>query len=163
GGELLLRWHHPEHGPVAPARFIPVAEESGLICEIGAWVIEQACETLLRLAQAGAPLCLSVNIQPRQFHPSDFGGVVRDMLARTRLGRRGAEGSRLILGVTEGLFLEHWESAASRMAELTALGIRFSIDAFGPGYSSLAYLRRLPLHELKIDRSFVQDVPRDPN
>jgi diguanylate cyclase (GGDEF)-like protein/PAS domain S-box-containing protein len=158
GGELLLRWEHAQRGPVSPAVFIPIAEESGLILRLGDLVVQRACEALARLQQAGAAITLSVNISPRQFRQEDFVERMREVLART-----GAPATRLIFEVTEGLLIEKWEDAARRMSELAALGIRFSIDDFGTGYSSLSYLKKLPLHELKIDRSFVQNTPADAN
>jgi diguanylate cyclase (GGDEF)-like protein/PAS domain S-box-containing protein len=158
GGELLLRWTHPERGAVSPAFFIPIAEESGLILQLGARVLRTACETLARMDAAGSPLSLSVNISPRQFRQDDFVEQMRALLSDT-----GAPPSRLILEVTEGLLIEDWEGVASRMAELAALGMRFSIDDFGTGYSSLSYLKKLPLHEIKIDKSFVQNTPDDAN
>ena len=158
GGELLLRWHHPQRGNVPPDRFIPVAEQSGLILRIGEWVLLQACESLARLHAAGSPLLLSVNVSTRQFRQDDFVGRISAILART-----GAPAGQLILEVTESLFMEDWRGTSARMAELVQLGVRFSIDDFGTGYSSLAYLKKLPLFELKIDKSFVQDTPDDAN
>ncbi len=157
GGELLLRWTHPTRGKVSPARFIPVAEDTGLILPLGDFVIRQACEALVRMQTAGRSLPLSVNVSPRQFRKDDFVQQVRDVLAAT-----GAPASQLVFEVTESLLIDDWEGAQARMSELVQLGIRFSIDDFGTGYSSLAYLRRLPLFELKIDRSFVRDTPHDP-
>lgn len=158
GGELLLRWQHPVRGAVSPACFIPVAEESGLILPLGDWVVWQACETLATLHAAGHPLSLSVNVSPRQFRRDDFVERIQAILSDT-----GAPASGLILEITEGLLIKNWEDAAARMAQLVAMGVRFSIDDFGTGYSSLAYLKKLPLYELKIDKSFVQDTPDDPN
>ncbi len=158
GGELLLRWNHAQRGNVPPARFIPVAEQSGLILALGDLVIRQAAETLVRIQACGAGHSLSVNISPRQFRQEDFVERVRDMMAQAR-----APASRLIFEVTENLLIDDLEVVASRMTALAAMGIRFSIDDFGTGYSSLAYLKRLPLHEIKIDKSFVQDTPADPN
>ena len=158
GGELLLRWQHPRRGSVPPSRFVPLAEESGFICRIGAWVVEQACWALAQLAASGCDHSLSVNISPRQFHEASFVDSVRRALERS-----GAPASRLVLEVTESLFIDHWEAVAGRMRELHQIGVRFSIDDFGTGYSNLSYLRRLPLHEIKIDKSFVRDVPADSN
>jgi diguanylate cyclase (GGDEF)-like protein/PAS domain S-box-containing protein len=158
GGELLLRWTHPERGAVAPSFFIPIAEESGLILLLGERVLRAACGALARMDAAGSPLSLSVNISPRQFRQDDFVERMHALLAET-----GAPPARLILEVTEGLLIEDWEGVALRMAELAAMGIRFSIDDFGTGYSSLSYLKKLPLHEIKIDRSFVQNTPDDAN
>jgi len=154
GGELLVRWIHPTRGVVSPAVFIPIAEESGLILQLGQQVLQTACEALARMDAAGSTLSLSVNISPRQFRQDDFVGQLQSLLDAT-----GAPATRLILEVTEGLLIEDWKDVASRMTELAALGIRFSIDDFGTGYSSLAYLNKLPLHEIKIDKSFVQNTP----
>ena len=160
GGELLLRWRHPSRGVVSPATFIPIAEETGFICELGAWVIEQACQLQLRLAAGGSLLSLSINISPRQFHQESFVEDVRAVLLRT-----GADPRKLVFEVTESLFIGHWEAetVAERMQALHRLGIRFSIDDFGTGYSNLGYLRHLPLHELKIDQSFVRELPTNPS
>ena len=158
GGELLMRWNHPTRGNVPPSRFIPIAEASGLILRMGDWMIQQACETLARLQAAGHTLSLSVNVSQRQFRQDDFVERVRHVLAHT-----GADPTQLILEVTESLFIENLDDTIARMTEIVQLGVRFSIDDFGTGYSSLAYLKRLPLYELKIDKSFVQDTPDDPS
>jgi diguanylate cyclase (GGDEF)-like protein/PAS domain S-box-containing protein len=158
GAELLLRWNDPVRGDVPPAQFIPVAEESGLILALGETVLRRACEALVRLRAAGVTMPLSVNVSPRQFRKDDFVDSIRALLAQT-----GAPASGLILEVTEGLLIENWEATQARMSELVALGVRFSIDDFGTGYSSLGYLKKLPLYELKIDRSFVRDTPDDPS
>lgn len=158
GAELLLRWKDARRGFVAPASFIAAAEETGLIERIGVRVLQQACAALAQLQQQGRQLTISVNVSPRQFRQSDFVGQVREALASS-----GAQAQGLLLEVTEGLLIENWQDTAQRMNELVALGVRFSIDDFGTGYSSLAYLKRLPLYELKIDKSFVQDVPQDMN
>jgi diguanylate cyclase (GGDEF)-like protein len=156
GGELLMRWPQADGTMVPPNVFIPVAEESGLILALGAWAMRQACESVLALARAGVPLPLSVNVSPSQFRQADFVAQVRRVLADT-----GAPASMLILEVTEGVLIDKMEDTIDRMAQLAALGLRFSIDDFGTGYSSLAYLRQMPLYELKIDRSFVMDTPDD--
>ena len=158
GGELLLRWHHTVRGVVSPACFIPVAEESGLILPLGDCVLWQACVALATLHAAGQPLSLSVNVSPRQFRRDDFVERVQAILDDT-----GAPASGLILEITEGLLIKNWEVTAARMADLVTIGVRFSIDDFGTGYSSLSYLKKLPLYELKIDKSFVQDTPGDPS
>ena len=158
GGELLLRWQHPQRGNVPPNIFIPLAEESALILQLGQMVLQRACEALARLQQAGRNWTLSVNVSPRQFRSPDFVECVSHVLKES-----GADARGLILEVTEGLLIENWQDAVSRMSELVALGLRFSIDDFGTGYSSLAYLKKLPLYELKIDRTFVRDTPGDPN
>lgn len=158
GAEVLLRWHHPVHGQVPPSRFIPIAEETTLILHLGRWVLEQALHTQVRLQAAGHQLPLSINVSPRQFHQPDFVQQISALIERT-----GADPTCLVLEVTEGLLIENLDSTIARMNEIAALGIRFSIDDFGTGYSSLAYLKRLPLYELKIDRSFIQDTPTDPS
>ena len=158
GAELLMRWEHPVRGHVPPSRFIPIAESSGLILRMGDWMIQQACETLARLQVVGQDIALSVNVSERQFRQEDFVARVSDILAHT-----GAAPRNLILEVTESLLIENLDDTIARMTEIVQLGVRFSIDDFGTGYSSLAYLKRLPLYELKIDKSFVQDTPDDPN
>ena len=158
GAEFLLRWRHPVRGFVPPAQFVPIAEESGMILELGAWVLEQAGLTLARCGEEGNTLPISINVSPRQFRQADFVRQVERVLIDT-----GAPPAQLIFEVTEGLLIDNLEETIGRMAELAALGIRFSIDDFGTGYSSLAYLKRLPLHELKIDKSFVHDTPHDVN
>lgn len=156
GAELLMRWMHPVRGAVSPAVFIPVAEASGLILELGDWVMRQGCAALLRLQQAGQLMPISINVSPSQFRQSDFVDRVRGILVES-----GAPASQLIFEVTEGLLIDNLDDTVLRMRELVALGIRFSIDDFGTGYSSLSYLRKLPLFELKIDISFVMDTPAD--
>ena len=160
GAEALLRWRHPRDGFVSPAQFIPLAEESGLILPIGEWALQAACERLALWAQqpALAGLTLAVNVSPRQFHQSCF---VPQVLAA--LARAGAEGSHLKLEMTEGLLLADVEDTIAKMSTLRSYGVGFSLDDFGTGYSSLAYLKRLPLTQLKIDQSFVRDVLTDPN
>ncbi len=160
GAEALLRWRHPLKGFVSPAEFIPLAEDCGLILPLGEWVLHTACERLAQWAhQPGlATLGLAVNVSPRQFHQSGFVAQVLAALAST-----GADGRRLKLELTEGLLLQDVEDTIAKMAQLRAYGVGFSLDDFGTGYSSLAYLKRLPLDELKIDQSFVRDVLTDPN
>jgi diguanylate cyclase (GGDEF)-like protein/PAS domain S-box-containing protein len=158
GGELLLRWNHHRRGAVSPAHFIPIAEESGLILRLGDLVVRRACDALVRMQRDGCMVPLSVNISPLQFHQEDFVARMRTLLAVTH-----ACPSHLIFEVTEGLFIDKWQQVAARMAELSAMGIRFSLDDFGTGYSSLAYLKKLPLQEIKIDRQFVHNTPLDPN
>ena len=158
GGELLMRWNHPERGNVPPSRFIPVAEASGLILRMGDWMIGQACEALAQLQAQGLEYTISVNVSERQFRQEDFVERIRNVLSAT-----GAKAELLILEVTESLLIENLSDTIARMTELVHLGVRFSIDDFGTGYSSLAYLKRLPLYELKIDKSFVQDAPDDPS
>ena len=156
GAEMLMCWPQPDGAMVPPSVFIPVAEESGLILALGAWAMRQACESLLLLERTGVPLTLSVNVSPSQFSQPDFVEQVRGVLADT-----GAPASMLVLEVTEGVLVDRMADTIDRMTQLAALGLRFSIDDFGTGYSSLAYLRQMPLYELKIDRSFIVDTPAD--
>ncbi|USX15170.1 EAL domain-containing protein [Oxalobacteraceae bacterium OTU3CAMAD1] len=156
GGELLMRWPLAGGAMVPPSVFIPVAEESGLILALGAWALRQACEAVLLLERAGVSIPLSVNVSPSQFRQPDFVALVQRTLAET-----GAPAERLILEVTEGLLIDKLDDTVARMHQLAALGLRFSIDDFGTGYSSLAYLKKMPLYELKIDRSFIIDAPDD--
>jgi EAL domain-containing protein (putative c-di-GMP-specific phosphodiesterase class I) len=143
---------------VSPDVFIPAAEASGLIVKLGYWAMRQACLAWLRLSDAGHALPLSVNVSPSQFRERDFVAQVRAILRET-----GAPATQLIFEVTEGLLIENLDDTIARMHELAQLGIRFSIDDFGTGYSNLAYLKRMPLYELKIDRSFINDTPDDAN
>jgi diguanylate cyclase (GGDEF)-like protein/PAS domain S-box-containing protein len=160
GAETLLRWRHPEKGLLYPAAFIDLAEETGLIVPLGYWVLETACNQLAQWAARPemAHLRLAVNVSARQFHQPAFADQVRELLQRT-----GAPADRLKLELTESTLIEDAECVIEHMACLRALGIRFSLDDFGTGYSSLAYLKRLPLTQLKIDQSFVRDVLSDPN
>lgn len=158
GAEALLRWQHPKRDWVPPAAFIWLAESSGLIDDIGQWVLGEATQWLARCDELGVPLRIAVNISPRQFVQPDFPQRVRQTLAHS-----GADASRLVLEITENVLLHDPAQAAAHMIELKALGVRFSIDDFGTGYSSLAYLKRLPLSEIKIDRSFIAGLPDDSN
>ena len=158
GAEALVRWQHPERGLVPPGVFIPIAEESDLIVDLGVWVLSESCRLMAREDMAGYPLRLSVNLSPRHFRQKGFVPWLRDLLSAT-----GADPTHLTLEVTEGLMIDNINDVVAKMNELTAMGIHFSLDDFGTGYSSLAYLKRLPIHELKIDKSFVQDAPTDPN
>jgi diguanylate cyclase (GGDEF)-like protein/PAS domain S-box-containing protein len=156
GSEMLLRWRHATQGYVPPDIFIPLAEESDLIFHIGTWVIEAACSIEVQMRRQDMSLPLSINISPKQFRHPDFVTHVKKTIAITK-----AHASQLIFEVTEGLLIEDVEEIVTRMNELKNIGVRFSIDDFGTGYSSLAYLKRLPLYELKIDKQFAQDVPTD--
>ena len=155
GIEALLRWRHPQRGIVAPNEFISVAEDCGLIVPIGHWVLRTACEQLARWQNE--PMCrhlhLSVNVSARQFRQSDFADVVIGELRRA-----GAPAHLLKLELTESLVIEDVDDSIAKMHQLRARGVRFSVDDFGTGYSSLAYLTRLPLQQLKIDRSFVSNL-----
>lgn len=154
--EALLRWNHPELGSIPPVAFIPVAEACGLIVPIGQWVLETVCGWLARCSEAGHPIHVAVNVSIRQFQEPDF--IDRVLGA---IGHAGADPLHLTLELTESLLIDDAEASAMVMQRLAKRGIRFSIDDFGTGYSSLAYLKRLPLRELKIDKSFVQDICDD--
>lgn len=155
GAEALIRWQHPELGMMGPGRFIPVAEETGLIVDLGRWVVEQACRQLAAWQSAGLPpINLSVNVSAAQFQRNSILIVLRDALKAT-----GANPKQLWLEVTESMLMSDVEAGIALLKAVRGLGVRLSIDDFGTGYSSLAYLRRLPLDELKIDRSFLLGVP----
>ncbi|MFO1050470.1 MAG: EAL domain-containing protein [Geminicoccaceae bacterium] len=159
GVEALLRWVHPDFGVVPPAEFIPLAEETGLIVPIGAWVLRTACAQVHAWHRAGhAGLDLAVNISARQFQERSFVPSVAAALAET-----GFPAERIELELTESVIMRDALDVAQRLRELTALGIRLAVDDFGTGYSSLGYLRSFPIHALKIDRSFVRDIDRDPS
>lgn len=157
GAEVLLRWSHPGLGDISPARFIPLAEDSRQIVPIGYWVLEQALAILEHLQKFNSALTLSVNISPVQIQQADFVESVKRLLHGSRANPGG-----LILELTERIFLESPELAMQRLRALRGLGLGISIDDFGTGYSSLAYLKRLPVTELKIDREFVSGLPDDP-
>jgi diguanylate cyclase (GGDEF)-like protein/PAS domain S-box-containing protein len=155
GVEALVRWQHPQRGLVPPGEFIPLAESCGLILPMGRWILHSACRQLASWAhdprQTG--LTLAINVSARQFHHPDF---VADVLAA--LEESGADPQRLELELTESQLVQDIEALIGKMGQLKAHGVRFSLDDFGTGYSSLSYLKRLPLDQLKIDRSFVHDL-----
>lgn len=158
--EALARWQHPERGLVPPLEFIALAEETGLIIPLGHQMLREACEQLQAWSKHPATmhLSVSVNVSPRQFHHKDF----VDMVIRA-VDVAHAQPNLLVLEITEGLLMDNLEENVAKMHSLRSKGIRFSIDDFGTGYSSLAYLKRLPLDELKIDRAFVADIEQDEN
>jgi diguanylate cyclase (GGDEF)-like protein len=158
GAEVLLRWHHPQRGVISPLAFISVAENSGLIVEMGQWVLDQACAQIACWQQSlnTRELSLSVNISARQFRQADFVDMVKACIQRHQINPNA-----LRLELTESLLLENVDDAVLIMEELSQLGIQFSLDDFGTGYSSLQYLKKLPLYQLKIDRSFVHDLVTD--
>jgi diguanylate cyclase (GGDEF)-like protein/PAS domain S-box-containing protein len=160
GGEMLLRWMHPERGMVMPGQFIPLAEEIGLIVPIGLWVLETACAQLKAWQHDALTrdLTLSVNVSAKQFRQTDFVEQVRRVLLES-----GARASHLKLELTESTVLENVEDTVVKMNELKLRGVNFSLDDFGTGYSSLQYLKLLPLDQIKIDQSFVRDIASDPN
>jgi diguanylate cyclase (GGDEF)-like protein/PAS domain S-box-containing protein len=156
GAEALVRWQNPEEGLILPGRFIPVAEQSGLIEAIGEWVLRETCRQGQRWIAAGLPaLTLAVNVSSRQILRGDLAEKLGGILAET-----GFPPQRLELEMTESTLMEHGTHVVEILGNLRALGIRLAIDDFGTGYSSLAYLKRFPLDVLKIDKSFVDDIPR---
>jgi EAL domain-containing protein (putative c-di-GMP-specific phosphodiesterase class I) len=160
GAEALLRWDDPQLGLVLPTEFISMAEKTGLILPLGRWVLETACQQLAQWAKRPdlAHLTLAVNVSSRQFRQADF---VEQVLGG--LERSGARPDRLKIELTESLLIVNVEDVIAKMNLLQSRGIAFSLDDFGTGYSSLAYLKRLPLDQLKIDQGFVQNILLDPN
>jgi diguanylate cyclase (GGDEF)-like protein/PAS domain S-box-containing protein len=159
GAEALLRWNHPELGLVEPVDFIPVAESSGLIIPLGEWVLIEACAQLARWRKAGmTELTVAVNVSARQLLQPNLLTLISAALASASL-----PGSALILEITESSLIEHPDEVAGVLRALAELGVASSIDDFGTGFSSLSYLKRFPLAQIKIDRSFIQDITTDRN
>jgi diguanylate cyclase (GGDEF)-like protein/PAS domain S-box-containing protein len=154
GFEALLRWHNPQRGMVSPATFIPVAEESGLIMQIGEWVLREACR---EAASWPHPLQIAVNLSPIQFRHGDLAGLVHSMLLET-----GLAPTRLELEITEGVLVEDFGRGVSILRRLKLLGVRIAMDDFGTGYSSLSYLQAFPFDKIKIDQSFISKVKSNP-
>jgi len=153
--EALLRWNHPKYGPISPVRFIPLAEESGEITAIGNWAMQQACLQNKAWQDAGIPpITISVNVSARQFKDGQLIQQVAEALHES-----GMEAPYLELEVTESVVMHDIPKAIDTMQQLTAMGVALSIDDFGTGYSSLSALKNFPIARLKIDRSFVQDIP----
>jgi EAL domain-containing protein (putative c-di-GMP-specific phosphodiesterase class I) len=154
--EALIRWSHPDLGMVSPAKFIPIAEETGLIIPIGEWVLRSACAQKKAWEKAGmSPIRVAVNMSLRQFHQKDLVSIVARVLEET-----GLKAQFLELELTESI-MEKAEETVKTLYQLKDLGIQISIDDFGTGYSSLSYLKRFPISRLKIDRSFVNDLAID--
>ncbi len=160
GAEALIRWQHPEKGLISPVMFIPLAEETGLILPIGDWVLETACNQIKawQTQPALQHLQIAVNISARQFHQQDFVSRILKILERT-----GANPNQLKLELTESLLVDNVEAVITKMADLKTRGVSFALDDFGTGFSSLSYLKRLPLDQLKIDQSFVRHILTDQN
>ncbi|QMV61352.1 PAS domain S-box protein [Pseudomonas berkeleyensis] len=162
GAEALLRWQHPQLGAQSPAQFIQVLEESGLIVEVGGWVLVEACHFCSRLMADGLidgeRFSLCVNISPRQFRQHDFVDRVASSLRNSQLPN-----AMLKLEITEGIVIQNIDDTVGKMLRLKKHGVSFAMDDFGTGYSSLTYLKRLPVDMLKIDQSFVRDATCDPN
>jgi diguanylate cyclase (GGDEF)-like protein/PAS domain S-box-containing protein len=156
--EALIRWIHPEHGKVPPEKFIPIAEETGMIVSIGEWVIRTACTQLKAWERKGMPpVSVSVNLSILQFHQANLVGMIQDILNET-----GVKPQYLTIEITESMTMDT-ESATRILQLLKEVGVRISIDDFGTGYSSLSYLRNLPIDYLKIDQSFIGDIHKDKN
>jgi len=159
GMEALLRWNHPTRGMISPAQFIPLAEETGLIVSIGEWVLRTACAQCRVWQQQGhESLNVAVNLSARQFLQRNLAASIQEVLQET-----GLDPAHLDLELTEGLVMQQAGMSATILRELKAMNIRISIDDFGTGYSSLSYLKRFPIDVLKIDQSFVRDIPDDPD
>ncbi|MCW1244765.1 EAL domain-containing protein [Pseudomonas sp. SAICEU22] len=162
GAEALVRWHHPDLGAQSPNEFIKVLEDSGLILEVGTWILDEACDGFRQLIAKGkidpAQFSLCVNISPRQFRQSDFVERIENSLAH-----HGLPCGMLKLEITEGIVIQNLDDTIAKMRRLKKLGVSFAMDDFGTGYSSLTYLKRLPVDTLKIDQSFVRDATSDPN
>lgn len=160
GAEVLLRWQHPERGMISPMVFIPIAEETGLIVPLGKWVLQMACAQLKQWEHDPGTrnFQLAVNISARQFRQLDFVDEVLEVLEKS-----GADPLKLKLELTESLVLQDITHSIEKMETLCSAGIRFSLDDFGTGHSSLTYLKRLPLEQIKIDQSFVSDITTDPS
>lgn len=160
GAEALVRWQHPRRGMISPADFIPLAEDTGLILALGQWVLATACQQLAAwaLQEQMAHLTVAVNVSARQFRQVDFVSQVVALIERTPIAP-----GRLKLELTESLLLDNVEDIVEKMRALQSRGVGFALDDFGIGYSSLSYLKRLPLDQIKIDQSFVRDVLVDSN
>ena len=157
GAEALLRWTHKELGAVSPARFIPLAEETGLILPLGEMVLRQACKDAVKWQQGGCNLPVSVNVSSLQFRRGDMPAIIQSVLQSS-----GLQAGNLIIELTESLLMENAKTNIDMLLAIKLLGVRLSMDDFGTGYSSLSYLKRFPLDELKIDQIFVRDLPDEP-
>jgi len=159
GVEALLRWTHPDRGPIRTLDMVAIAEDNGLITQIGAWVLERGCTARGRWLRErpGTPLDLAVNVSARQLMGPGFVATVAAVLAKTFM-----DPAALVLEMTEGIFIRDGERAMTVLADLKALGVRLALDDFGTGYSSLSYLRQFPVDILKIDQGFVGTIGRDP-
>jgi EAL domain-containing protein (putative c-di-GMP-specific phosphodiesterase class I) len=158
GMEALARWNHPLRGWVSPSEFIPVAEDTGMILAIGAWVMEQACLQVRQWQAQFGSMFLAVNVSARQFHDPELVRKISEICQRTHFPF-----DQMHLEITESTLVNDAELAADIMRDLVGLGFRLSLDDFGTGYSSLSYLKRFPVQKLKIDQSFVKDLPRNPD
>ncbi len=158
GFEALVRWQHPTMGYITPDKFIPIAEATGLIVELGEWVLWESCAFAQRMKNKQHESSISINLSARQFKDGNLSALLQQIISKT-----GIEPKRMHLELTESMLMGDIEAAISHMHELKTLGVSLSIDDFGTGYSSLSYLKRFPVDILKIDRSFVKDIPEDTN
>lgn len=158
GYEALLRWFHPTEGAIAPTKFIPIAEATGLIVELGEWVLHQACNFAVKLERQGRASNIAINLSARQFKDASLLPTLKKIIASTQVSAKS-----LHLELTESMLMGNVEAAIAQLHELKGLGVSISIDDFGTGYSSLSYLKRFPVDILKIDRSFIKDIPDDNN
>ena len=157
GAEALLRWHHPDLGIIAPARFIPLAEETGLIVPIGAWMLKAVCAQHMSWQRAGFPsLCMSVNLTPRQFNDEHLMATVLSALADS-----GMAANMLELEISEATLMQDTQHTAATLASLKRSGVRLAIDNFGASYVSLANIQRYPINTLKVDRSLMRDMDQN--
>jgi EAL domain-containing protein (putative c-di-GMP-specific phosphodiesterase class I) len=158
GAEALVRWIHPQRGLVSPAEFIPIAEESSLILEVGDWVLDTACKQIAEWSKVKqtSNLVLAVNISAKQFMQSDFVHQIASIIHKYKISP-----SRLKLELTESVVLDDLKTVVAKMNALREIGVTLSLDDFGTGYSSLSYLKQLPLDQIKIDQSFVRDMTTD--
>jgi diguanylate cyclase (GGDEF)-like protein/PAS domain S-box-containing protein len=155
GAEALLRWRHPQRGWIPPAQFIPIAEDTGLIQPIGLWVLREACRQSREWLDAGLPVVpMAVNVSDIEFRSPDFAETIRDALRDTEM-----DPPQLELELTENVLMTHTESTAALLHALKIVGVRLTVDNLGTGYSSLSYLRQFPIDRLKVDRSFVREIP----
>lgn len=158
GFEALIRWHHPTLGHIAPDKFIPIAETTGLIVELGEWVLWESCAFAQRMALKDHESSISINLSARQFKDTSLIPLLEKVIKKT-----GIVPERVHLELTESMLMGDVEGSIKQMHQLKSLGLSLSIDDFGTGYSSLSYLKRFPLDILKIDRSFIKDIPEDSN
>ena len=158
GAEALLRWNHPELGPVSPAEFIPLAERTGTIVELGDWVVEEVCRQIMHWDAAGmAPQRIAVNLSPRQFQQPDLVQRLSQILHRYQVSAH-----RLMFEITETAAMRDASQSIAAIRQIQALGIEVAIDDFGTGYSSLSYLQRFRAQQIKIDRAFVSALDDNP-
>jgi EAL domain-containing protein (putative c-di-GMP-specific phosphodiesterase class I) len=157
GVEALIRWKHPVRGIIQPNDFIPLLEETGMIVEIGAWVLMEACRQAAQWRASGHPIGMSVNASGRQLDTDEFVDTVHEALLSS-----GLDAEALTIEITETTLMRNVEETATRLASVKELGVRIAIDDFGTGYSSLAHLQKFPVDALKIDRTFIARLTQDP-